>query len=469
VHTDTPTWRLSEFEEHWQRGQPRMRPASRRASAYDPAHVMFYFPMVSTHEPIGPLVSDIPTDEWVAVAFEDFVRGEARPPPHPCVGRLDDRGLDRDDTSAVDELGLLSTYLAECERQLVYGGILDKLLNDRSLSDGAKIFRVLAHELLGNTDNLRHPTHAELDTKLASARAAGLPLQFVLPAFPFKDQNPFRTAAPADHVDAGEVALLIRLHLLALAVWRVYPYGAEWLILSDGVAYAPIFGVPLQEARRYQMKLREYRTRLNLSKTVHLVDLADATQRLGELGSNGHSEGLTFAAIVEDIDYKLRTLTRIDRNTRARFDVLRRGMKWNVETRTLLDHYDPAAVWAAVTHAGRPPTRGRTQEVFDIVHDRAERAAYQYAAFSLAARHVRLFEVLFPGTIRGTVNPKPNQIAIPRLGSVYPWNGTATLTSGTVGPRSIESAPLYRILSRGAVRPRYGLGGRGPFFYESTD
>jgi hypothetical protein len=50
--------------------------------------------------------------------------------------------------------------------------------------------------------------HNEIAEVVDDCLREGLPIQLVLPAVPFKDQNPFRTSCNASHWDTGERFLL---------------------------------------------------------------------------------------------------------------------------------------------------------------------------------------------------------------------------------------------------------------------
>jgi hypothetical protein len=58
--------------------------------------------------------------------------------------------------------------------------------------------------------------HNEIAEVVDNCLRERLPIQLVLPAFPFKDQNPFRTSCNASHWGIGEAALIVRLHCIAL-------------------------------------------------------------------------------------------------------------------------------------------------------------------------------------------------------------------------------------------------------------
>jgi hypothetical protein len=71
--------------------------------------------------------------------------------------------------------------------------------------------------------------HNEIAEVVDDCSRERLPIQLVLPAFPFKDQNPFRTSCNASHWDIGEAALIVRLHCIALGLDQLHPYDGECL------------------------------------------------------------------------------------------------------------------------------------------------------------------------------------------------------------------------------------------------
>ena len=117
--------------------------------------------------------------------------------------------------------------------------------------------------------------------------------------------------------------MLIRLHTLALAIWQIYSFGAEWIIISDGISYASIFEIPIPKARYYQTRLRDYRNRLNLQETVHIIDLSEMTSRLTDTADLG------FEAVFRNI---LHILEQLDNNgsISKTLRTLVHGIQWNI-------------------------------------------------------------------------------------------------------------------------------------------
>ncbi|MBI5221003.1 MAG: L-tyrosine/L-tryptophan isonitrile synthase family protein [Candidatus Liptonbacteria bacterium] len=286
---------------------------------------------------------------------------------------------------------------------------------------------------------------------MRSAQGQHLPIQFILPAFPFKDQTPFRSCAPARHVDFGEIALLARLHIIALAIYQIYNFSAEWIIVSDSVAYAPLFGIEVSEARTYRERLRAYRHLLNMNRTVHILDLDDMTTRI-----DGFQD--VYSHIVDKLKWMRASGILADR-----FRVLARGMKWNINTRPYLEkgRCSWEHLWNMLDQENPETSTAVAKEIDTLSQD----AGLHYAAHNLTMKHLDLLRCCFPDAIRATVHPKPGQVAIPMLGETFPWNGTALLAHKRLGPEAVQTVPLYKILRAAHSIPVYLPGAEAPFFF----
>jgi len=418
----------SALERAWAAAPKGHAVVPRRRLEYDTSNVLFYSPISYDYAPIQPAVVEPPMVEWIADRFRSFVLGQREGGSTrgdcPMLGSLVRAGYVSD--------GIIDDYLRNSGEESVYGGLLDDVLHGGGLGAADRITQLLCHRQVGSPKNSAVDLSAKLHSHVADASKAKLPLRFVVPAFPFKDQNPFRTGrnTPASHVDFGELALVARLHALALAISQVHPYGAEWIIVSDGVTYAPIFAVPEEEARRYRLSLQDFRNRLNLQNTLHFLDLSDMASRLPN-----------FSALVEDIEGKLRKLTATGDDA-ERLEVLARGISWNLSTREYLDEYEPAELWSVLTSSQPSAMPHVSERLRTEIVERSRNAAIRYAAFNMAFSHVQLLERFLPGAIRATVHPKPGQVALPRLGDVYPWNGVGVRTPAA-GNVVIESREYF--------------------------
>ena len=455
---------LTEYEAAFVRLEPGQRVTVRRERRYDPEYGLLHMPGVRCATVVANGPTSCPDREWVREGLRRGVVGdEARsipyrhPPSMPGAGRK--RRI---------EIGAfpLDRYVETCEEELVFGGLVDNLIGDASRPAADRLQSILAERSLGNTANRRNVDPSILAGRMERSLAQQAPIQFVLPAMPFKDQCAFRTEAPADHVDLGEVAFLVRLHCLVLAANQIHPYDAECVVVSDGTAYAPMFDIPTAAAVRYVETLREIRDHLNLAKSIHIVHLKDLVDLDTEHSLTG--SGKSIVEVRRTIRRHLGQLVKRDTACARSMSVLAYGMRWNLNTRALLDEASPARLWKAMRRQGSRSTDDR--ELVDLasrISNRAMRAAIDYLSFNLAVNYCGLFDRYFPDAIRLTSHPKVGQVAAPRLGSVYPWNGVAVSTefdSDRVRANSISSIELHSALREGLV-PVYRHGETYPICY----
>lgn len=431
--------KASDYESGWSVCPPGHALQQERAWKYDRQAALLYAPATFNYAEVSLTVAP-PSDEWVLQAFIDFVRGEFSDAPddiQPYPGLPDVVGTETADP------GNTVAYLDACER-LVYDGYLDGLLARVPDNLASQTHAVLADKRLGNHRNTVNVPETLLNDWLTPLVDGRLRLRLVMPAFPFKDQNPFRTASRASSPDFAEVAMLIHLHVVSLALYQVHPHGVDWILLSDGVIYSDIFGVDTREALAYQHRLRTWRDFLNLNNTVSIVDLGELAERVnGCAGVRTDSEPLRET--VSSIRNKL--LAAVDSGmepVQHVFRVLKRGMAWNLNSRAYLEQADADALWTALKNVGRHDETGDTRLAHDI-EERASVAAVEYASFNLALRYLDVVNRFLPGSVRATIHPKRGQIAAPRLGpsDVFPWNGVPVAGDNRPAPGDLVVDALH--------------------------
>lgn len=80
-------------------------------------------------------------------------------------------------------------------------------------------------------------------------------IQLVMPGFPFKSPSPLKTIS--EQPDMAENIAIQHLRDLLQQANQMYKPGIELLIFSDGLFFAPIKGVPDQQAINYSNKIRD--------------------------------------------------------------------------------------------------------------------------------------------------------------------------------------------------------------------
>jgi pyoverdine/dityrosine biosynthesis protein Dit1 len=104
---------------------------------------------------------------------------------------------------------------------------------------------------------------------------AGLPVHFVLPAFPAKSPNPEKVLGRLP--DMAEELALEFLNGLCQKIKRIYPPGAKITICSDGLVFSDLVGVTDADVRVYGKQIEAVieRTQLEFLETFHMQDLYD--------------------------------------------------------------------------------------------------------------------------------------------------------------------------------------------------
>jgi len=186
----------SDFERGWAECPPGHALVQRRQWAYDRGAGLLLAPATFDYAAVS-LPREFPSDEWVLDNFTAFVRGEFRDKvedvtPFPGMPSIAPAGK--------VESGSTMSYLEACEA-LVYGGYLDGLLSGVSDDLAVQVHAILSDKRLGNPRNRKNVPASLLGEWLAPLLADRLRIRLVMPAFPFKDQNPFRTTSsrPSHH------------------------------------------------------------------------------------------------------------------------------------------------------------------------------------------------------------------------------------------------------------------------------
>jgi pyoverdine/dityrosine biosynthesis protein Dit1 len=448
---------LSKIERAWldlPQGSSLLR---RRTERFDAVNSVLYAPVEYQYPFIRNDLPTTPPDlDWITRNFLAFVRGEFSDVARPHPPTYQPTAI----TESFVSLSALQQCLETCESEFVYGGLVDRVVKERSEDMVGAIYDLLCNPALGHKQN---GTNMPLDTlrkKIETQVEHRNRLALLLPAFPFKDQNRFRTTSGPSTVDIGEISLLIRLHCLALALYQVHPFGADIVILSDGLLYADIFGVQPEQAKRYREQVRGFRNLLNLQGTVSILDLSELIDRF----RLDPICGSRVTGIISEIETHVMSFEQMANELGDAFKVLMRGMKWNLSTRESLGHLCDTDAWTVVTEMRRDLVPDHLLREWLDIEERARNAAVRYAGVNLMLRYCDLLNRVFPGSLRGTVHPKPDQLAIPLEGKLYPWNGVALV--GNDGPfgTDIKTVPFYELAGLSVELVRLDMTG-DPLYY----
>lgn len=303
-----------------------------------------------------------------------------------------------------------------------------ELPKNNSTEEMAKcIYEILCTPQIGSSKNRENNEQYSFVKQIMPLLNEQKRLIFVLPGFPFKDQNRFRVPYNASSVDFGEICFLIRLHNLIQTLYQIHPYGGHSIVLSDGYLYQDIFHVPIKEVEEYQYRLHFYRNMLNIQGDVSIIDLKEMIERANENG---------------EIDRIVQYILQIIKDSfvsQPYFELLVQGMKWNMNSKELLKELNDIDAWS-VLKCQRSEVKPDLIEIWDLYNNSAIEAAEKYAAINLMLKWTDLVKKFLPESIRCTVHPKKNQLA---LASNYAWNGVAWSERWPHSLKNISTVPIY--------------------------
>lgn len=402
-------------------------------TAYDSHAGLLY--LARKYEFGAPYVvpSELPSPEWIAATLAGLIRGEfgsgrghvsVQAPAEPALGT----------PVLVDEYEVFYQYLSSCERDLVFSGYANAVARNSGADVLSRLYSLLTHPTLGNSLNAKNVPFEDFVKFFENKVAANERLHFIFPGFPFKDQNPFRTLSEPVDYDLAEAALIMRLHTLAVAIYQTYHIGAEWIILTDGTAFCDALRVKEEDTRVYQENLRKLRNRLDLGRAISFVNFRDLARFFD------HPSGY-WAALLEYLEGALAELASSSLTSGA-LDLLVRGMKRNVNLTDLRGNCSWADWWS-VLHDDRDQVKRGLLELWDEVNTTCSGSALKYAAFNLATKWVNFERQIFPEAIRATIHAKRGQIAVPRIGSEFPWNGVAFVSGPKIGVDTVTCKALH--------------------------
>jgi pyoverdine/dityrosine biosynthesis protein Dit1 len=282
-----------------------------------------------------------------------------------------------------------------------------------------KVFEIMRSKRFraGTASQTRFDENKDLFRPIIEAQIAqGAPLEFVLPSFPFKHNNPVKVSRRSP--DMAEVLCICRLKEICHAISRVYDPGARFVIISDGMVYHDMFGVTKHEALSYRERAREMVGQLGFDDVIEVTDMEELVHSRQELfdfvrerltpvfGEWWHrsSEDLRRASLIQASAANLNTADSVthDLVQMATKDVL-------LDT----DEDDDLSTLETI----------KSQTV-----QRAEKGAFEFALFLYVLREIDLVQSCYPRAVRATVHPKPTQWGlhlVNRESRVFPWQGVA--------------------------------------------
>lgn len=244
----------------------------------------------------------------------------------------------------------------------------------------------------------------------------GSALEFVLPSFPFKHNNPVKVARKS--ADMAEVLCLSQLYEICHALGRVYEPGARFVIVGDGMVYREMFGVTEHEALTYRERVKEMIAQLGFADAIEVTDMQELIA--------------SRPGLFEYVEERLRPV--FTEWWRTQPDDLRRlsliqAATANLNTSVSVTHdllqMTTKDVLLDTEHEDAIST---LEAIKSGTVERAEEGAFEFALFLYVLKEIDLVGSCYPHAVRATVHPKPGQWGlhlVNRESRVFPWQGVA--------------------------------------------
>lgn len=410
----------SKIERCWKSFTGKYGVRAERITQFDPYASMSRQPDKYVLEKFS-INQQLPSDDWIDVSLKSFIYDE----------------FASTDTSTLPEIfcpeiegiiELSDDYLKNFLTQSEWENLLSlELPKDNSAFEMAVcIYDILCKPQIGSAKNIKNVDRDKFIAHIIPLLTKHTRLLFVLPGCPFKDQNRFRVPFQASCVDFSEISFLIRLHNMIQALYQVHPYGGQAIILSDGRLYQDIFKIAIDDVEEYQWRLKYFRNRLNIQGDVSIIDLKEMIERANENGE------------IDRIITHIKSVLSEKHCHEAYFRSLIQGMKWNLNSKTILKDLSDKEAWMIV-RGSRSNVGENLINIWDDYEQMALEAALEYAATNLMLKWTDLIKNFFPDAIRCTVHPKKDQIA---LAMNYAWNGVAWSEKWPTSLKDITTVPF---------------------------
>lgn len=374
-----------------------------------------------------------------ALERSDFVaQEEYQDPIEPLI--IDDPGYAAQRTAVFEQAERFTRRMLP---ELRSTGIADRIID----LINAKHYRAGTRRQSGADES-----RALFRTILEPRIQAGEPVEFVLPAFPFKLANPVKVARREP--DMAEVLCLSRMYEICQVIKAVYPPGARFCLISDGVAYAPLFGVARVEAELYRRTCIEMINELGFQDALRIVDLQYLIDARGE----------EFAQVQAALEPALRVWWRENPHDPRRASIIRSAASNLNLSRGITHDLIQLATHDLVLGAHDDDSLANLRRVRSSIANRTEETAFRFVLLLYTLRETDLIKKACPGAIRATVHPKPGQWAphlVNRDSKVFPWQGIAVR----------DQRGHWRIryefdVQRRRARPVHLKGDPFPFYYD---
>jgi len=295
--------------------------------------------------------------------------------------------------------------------------IAGRLERQETLYD--KIFEVMRSKRFraGTMKQTQFEDNREIFRPLVEERIAeDTPLEFVLPSFPFKHNNPVKVGRRTP--DMAEVLCLCQIYSACHALGSVYEPGARFTIIGDGMVYREMFGITEHEASVYRERTQSMIDELGFGDKIELADMADLVAE--------HREVFDF------VEKRLRPVFAewwASHPDDLRLQSLIAASTANLNTSdAVTDDLVQLATMDVLLETDKSDAGASLETIKAQTVRRGEEGAFEFALFLYVLNELDLVSTCYPRAVRATVHPKPRQWGLHLVSPesrVFPWQGVA--------------------------------------------
>lgn len=276
------------------------------------------------------------------------------------------------------------------------------------------------------------------------------PVEFMLPAFPFKVANPLKSMRR--DADLAEVGSFCRFNEINLQIRKVYKPGAVFHVFHDGHLYYRHFLHEEVDADRYLESLNHFIKKLGLEKIVIMHDAFHELEDVKE-----------FSDVYSESRVEMDNLWKQERASNEKIQRIIASAKANVN----LSNISYEELYKISFSDEWDLSKGELQLKREV-NERAEKCAFEYMVVQHALEKIGFFEAKVPNGIRLTVHPKEGQIGIflvKRKTHLLPWMGVGVLKNNGEVSVHYES----ELLSSTKYNPVFIKGEKFPFYFKEAE
>lgn len=321
----------------------------------------------------------------------------------------------------------------------------------KSDSIGDNIFSIITSNKYSKKGNyskeVKEELHSQIRDKINNSIRKKEKIGLVIPGFTTKAFNLLRVESRR-LPDLAEFASLVRLYEICYQIGKVYPHGAEFVVVTDGLAYARIFGEDTYFAEHHRTTMEQWMRKLGIETTVKLVDLTtllpvDFRLKYKKNAKKLYIEWMNRDNIADLADFVANTKNLVNYEKEIMLDI------------DLFYKFQD-------DHGQKKLDR---KKINNNIVRKALRTSFKYEAFLTTMYQLRVINDNYKGHIRCTGRPKPGQLGIHMLHKKtenFPWNGVGVIRKNgrvDVKPESIvKYSDKYRAV--------FIEGDHSAFYYE---